>query len=216
VQWYVSDKGDSWVLLDGKGTHVFSGSNRDAAEARRLRGNDGGPILYFRANGQAFVSRDRELIERVKAEMREQQQLGAEQAALGARQAALGDEQARLGSQHGAAEARLHEVAVAMATMDMAHSQVDALRGALAALEMQTDGQTAEIVAARKAVKEAIAALERSRRNAADTRGVSDEARAKADRMREVEMMQRGMAKEQAMLGAKQAELGRLQAELGA
>ena len=74
----------------------------------------------------------------------------------------------------------------------------------------------AEIVAARKAVREAIDALG-GRQEEPTVPGHDDEqSRAKSERMREVSDKQRELGQQQATLGAKQAELGRLQAELGA
>ena len=53
--------GDSTVVLfDGDGTSVFSGSRHDAKEARRLRGGDSGPFLYYRIERQGLhVARSR-------------------------------------------------------------------------------------------------------------------------------------------------------------
>ena len=57
----MSSNGDTWVLLEGNGTHVFSGSRREAEEARNLRGTSDGPFLYSASDGRAYVSRDRAL-----------------------------------------------------------------------------------------------------------------------------------------------------------
>ena len=205
---------DTWVLLDGNGSHVFSGSWRDAEEAKRLRGSGDGPFLYYRTDGRTYVTRDRALIERVKAEMKEQHALGQQQAALGAKQAALGGEQAGLGAEQGRLGAVQHEVAALMAARHMETSQIGALEGALAALDMRPEGQSQELVAARKALREAIASL---RKASTDTvvKGHEEQARAKADRMKEVTEMQAALGRKQAALGERQATLGKQQAELG-
>jgi hypothetical protein len=210
----VSSGGDTWVLLEGNGTHVFSGSWRDAEEAKRLRGSGDGPFLYYRTDGRTYVTRDRAVIDRVKAELREQRELGEQQAALGAQQAALGGEQAGLGAEQGRLGARQHELAAAMAARHMEHSQIGALEGALAALEMRTEGQAAEVVAARKALREAIESLRKAAKDTA-VKGHEEQAAAKGDRMREVSEMQKELGRKQAVLGEKQAALGKRQAELG-
>jgi chromosome segregation ATPase len=205
---------DTWVLLDGHGTHVFSGSWSDAEEAKRLRGSDAGPFLYYRTGRRTYVTRDPAVIDRVKAEMKEQRDLGEQQAALGAEQAALGGEQAGLGAEQGQLGARQHELAAAMAARGMAQGQIGALEGALAALETHAAQGDQEVAAARKALREAIESLKRSKAGTV-VKGHEEAAAAKADRMREVSDRQRELGRLQAELGAKQAALGKRQAELG-
>ncbi len=203
------------VLFDGDGTSVFSGSSKDAEEVRRLRGDDKGPFLYYRVNGEAYMSRDKALIDRVRAEMKEQRELGRQQAALGARQAELGGQQGTLGAEQGRLGAQQHEFAAAMAAHGMAQAQVGTLQGALAALEATKDNQTAEIVAARKALQAAIDSLQRAGTAGTTVPGHGPEAEAKADRLRETAAAQQDLGRQQAALGERQAELGRQQAELG-
>ena len=129
---------ETWVLLDGDGTSTFSGSWKDAEEARRLRGSDGGPFLYVRTSSSTYVSRDPGLIARVRAEMKEQRELGEQQAALGARQAELGAQQGKLGAEQG----RLGSQQMSRGghgRARQAQAQLGALQGALAALEAQKD-----------------------------------------------------------------------------
>ena len=168
---WIGNGRETWVLLDGDGTSTFSGSWQDAEEARRLRGSDGGPFLYVRTGGSTYVSRDRGLIDRVRAEMKEQRELGEQQAALGARQAELGAQQGKLGAEQGRLGAQQHEFAAAMAAHGTAQAQLGALQGALAALEAQTDNQSAEIVAARKALQTAIESLRQAGKTRHDRAG---------------------------------------------
>jgi bla regulator protein BlaR1 len=200
------------VLFDGEGGSVFSGSSKDAEAARRLRGDDQGPFLYYRANGKAYVSRDRALIDRVRGEMREQRELGHEQAELGrlqaelgAQQGALGARQAHMGSRHAAA---------AHAMVGAGHeARLHALETALATLEAERGEKRVELEAAEKALREAIATLRKSAvKTAADAHGDAASLRAEAETMA---AQQREVAAEQRALGQQQSELGRKQAELG-
>ena len=206
---------ETWMLLDGDGTSTFSGSWKDAEEARRLRGSERGPFLYVRTGDSTYVSRDPGLIDRVRAEMKEQRELGEQQAALGARQAELGAQQGKLGAEQGRLGAQQHEFAAAMAAHGTAQAQLGALQGALAALEAQKDHQTAEIVAARKALQAAIESLRQAGKTGTTVPGHGPEAEAKADRLRETAAKQQELGRQQAALGEKQAALGHQQAELG-
>ena len=212
--YWIGDGQGTMVLIDGDGTSVFSGSSRDVEEARQLRGGNTGPFLYYRANGQAYVSRDRALIERVRSEMREQRELGKKQGELGQLQAELGARQGALGATHAAMASRHATAAHAMAASGH-DARLRALESALATLEGQRGENAAEFDAAKKALREAIATL---RRGAAKT---ADEAQAQAAALRaeaEVEALadrQHDVATEQHALGQQQAELGQRQAELG-
>jgi chromosome segregation ATPase len=212
---WMSHGRETWILLDGDGTTTFSGSWKDAEEARRLRGSDRGPFLYIRSGGSTYVSRDPGLIDRVRAEMKEQQELGKQQAALGARQAELGAQQGKLGAEQGRLAAQQHEFAAAMAAHGTAQAQLGTLQGALAALEAQKDHQTAEIVAARKALQAAIESLRQAGKTGTTVPGHGPEAEAKADRLREAAAHQQDLGHKQAALGEKQAALGQKQAALG-
>ncbi len=136
--WIDEGSGDNTVVLfDGDDTSVFSGSRRDANDARRLRGDDSGPFLYYRSNGKTYTSRDRALIDRVRNEMRQQRELGRKQAELGALQAELGAQQGVLGAQQAAMAAHDAAAAGAMATMAASghDARIHALEAALATLE---------------------------------------------------------------------------------
>ena len=206
---------ETWVLLDGNGTSVFSGSWKDAEEARRLRGSEKGPFLYVRSGDSTYVSRDPGLIDRVRAEMKEQRALGEQQAALGASQAELGAQQGKLGAEQGRLGALQHEFAAAMAAHGTVQAQLGTLQGALAALESQKDDQTAEIVAAREALRAAIESLQKAGKTGTTVPGHGPEAEAKADRLRETAAKQQELGRQQAALGEKQAVLGHQQAALG-
>jgi hypothetical protein len=100
-----------------------------------------------------------------------------------------------------------------MAARHTAQAQVGTLEGALSALESR-NVPDADLIAARKALREAIASLRKARVETT-VAGHADEARAKADRMREVSDQQRELGRRQAELGERQSALGRQQAELG-
>ena len=206
---------ETWVLLDGNGTSVFSGSWKDAEEARRLRGSEMGPFLYVRSGDSTYVSRDPGLIDRVRAEMQEQRALGEQQAALGASQAELGAQQGKLGAEQGRLGALQHEFAAAMAAHGTVQGQLGTLQGALASLEAQKDNQAAEIVAAREALRAAIESLRKAGTTGTTVPGHGPEAEAKADRLRETAAKQQELGRQQAALGEKQAVLGHQQAALG-
>jgi beta-lactamase regulating signal transducer with metallopeptidase domain len=200
------------VLFDGEGTSVFSGSSKDAKEARRLRGDDKGPFLYYRANGKAYVSRDRALIDRVRGEMREQRELGEKQGELGHLQAELGAQQGALGARQAHMASR--HAAAAHAMVGAGHeARLHALETALATLEAEGGEKRAELEAAQKALREAIATLRKSAaKTAAEAQEEAASLRAEAETMA---ARQRDVADEQRALGRQQAELGRKQAELG-
>jgi beta-lactamase regulating signal transducer with metallopeptidase domain len=210
---WVGDHEGTMVLIDGDGTSVFSGSSEEVAEARQLRGGNGGPFLYYRHNGKAYISRDRALIERVQSEMREQRELGEKQGELGRLQGELGAQQGALGARHADMAERHVAAAHAMAAAGY-DARLHALESALATLEAERGEKGAELEAARKAIREAITALRRhaEARTAADAREQTATLRAETEAMAARE---RDAAAEQRALGQRQAELGRRQAELG-
>ena len=93
--------------------------------------------------------------------------------------------------------------------------QLGTLEGALAALEAQKDDQTAEVVAARKALQAAIESLRQAGKTGTTVPGHGPEAEAKAERLREAAAKQQELGRQQAALGERQAALGHQQAELG-
>jgi hypothetical protein len=215
--------GNTVVVFDGDGTSVFSGSMHDADDARRLRGNGDGPFLYYRANGKTYTSRDPALIDRVRSEMREQRELGLRQADLGRLQAELGAEQGLLGAQQAAMAAHeaaaagamgAHQAAAAGQLAAVSHdARVHALESALAALETDRSDKFAELEAARRAIREALGAVQRA---ADSTRG--DLHKQSATLQAEAEVLRarhRAFGDDQAALGQRQAELGRRQADRG-
>jgi bla regulator protein BlaR1 len=214
--WIDDDMGNTTVaVFDGDSTTVFSGSSRAVDEARRLRGSADGAFLYYRANGKTYTSRDRALVDRVRAEMREQRELGQRQAELGHLQAKLGAEQGLLGAQQAAMAAHDAAAAGAMSAMGaIGHdARVHALESALAALETNNVDKFAELEAARRAVREALDAVRRSTdasRGEAHKRAATLHAEAEALRAKH-----RAFGDEQAALGQRQSELGRRQAALG-
>ena len=172
--YWVDGREGTIVLFDGEGGSVFSGSSKDADEVRRLRGADKGPFLYYRANGKAYVSRDPALIDRVRGEMREQRELGEKQGELGREQGELGRLQGELGARQGEMGARQAAMSAQYAAAGQAMagthgSRLHALESALRTLEVEGAANTAELEAARKALREAIASL---RRTKADTTAV--------------------------------------------
>jgi bla regulator protein blaR1 len=210
--YWVGDHDGTIVLFDGNGTSVFSGSHHDAEDARRLRGGDTGPFLYYRHNGQAYTSRDRALIDRVRGEMREQRELGEKQGELGRLQGELGAQQGALGAKQAAMSADFAAAGQAMAVAGH-DARLRALERALVTLESERGEKTAELEAAGKAIREAIESLRQvSATTAADAQQQASALRAEAETKA---AQQRDVAAEQRALGERQAELGRRQAELG-
>jgi len=212
--WVNSRNGNTIMLFDGNGSTTFSGTNQDMKEATRLRGSSGGPFLFIRSNGTAYASRDRALIDRVRQEFDEQRELGERQGLLGAEQGALGTAQADLGRLQAEMGAKF---AAAAQASDAAHNgSLRALESALHVLERDRTAQTAELEAARRAVREAMEALRRSTLASADeaserSAAARAEAQATHDRQQEIVAEHRALAEKQAALGQRQAELGRQQ-----
>jgi len=207
------------ILLEVDGTSQFMGSWRDNEDAKRLRGTDTGPFLYFRSNTEVYTSRDRGLIERVRAELQEQRELGRRQGELGAKQGELGAQQAALGDKQATLGAKQGEFGAAVAAHARDHGEFAALEAALAALNQDTSSANAEFAAARKALEQAIEALRQSgKMTGVEADRVAQNAQAEAmrdvaDKQRELGQLQAELGHKQATLGAQQAELGKLQRE---
>ena len=135
----------------------------------------------------------------------------------------MGRKQAAIGA-HQSQRAMLHvkEAAERMATLAPRQEQIAALTAALGALRITEPETSAEIVTARQALKDAIAALERSARAREGTEGLALQAEKAAERARlmsqelstiDQKMMAetQAMAERQALMGREQAELGRAQ-----
>jgi beta-lactamase regulating signal transducer with metallopeptidase domain len=89
-----------WVLLEPGNHNTMSGSSDDRAEAERHRsGNE--PLLWFRHQGTAYVSRDARTIEAVKQAFAPVNALGKQMGELGAKQGGIGGEQGALGAKQG-------------------------------------------------------------------------------------------------------------------
>ena len=201
------------VLFDGNGTSVFSGSHHDAEEARRLRGGDNGPFLYYRHNGQAYMSRDRALIDRVRGEMREQRELGEKQGELGRLQGELGAQQGALGAKQAAHERRLRRRPgrrwPRRATMRVyGRSSARSRRSKASAARRPRNSRRP----ARRSARRSSRCARLSATTAADAQQQASALRAEAETKA---AQQRDVAAEQRALGERQAELGRRQAELG-
>ena len=201
--------GPTIVLLESDDTLVFSGSTHDVEEARRMKGRDGGPFIFYRVDGKAYTSRDRELIERVRSELRVHRELGHKQAELGHEQARLGAQQAALAAWHAATSGNAAAAGQAVAATPGSH--LPALERALSALEADGATTTAELEAARKALREAIVSLRRglagadeAQRRAATLQGQTEALHAR----------QRDLAEDQRIVAERQADLGQRQAAI--
>jgi hypothetical protein len=207
------------VLLDENGSTVMFGSSRDAEDARRLRGTRGGPLLYVRAGSEVYLVRDPATIDRVRAEMRAHRELVMRRTELGGLQAEMGRQQVALGlHQAEMSAAHAKEAANRMAGMGPVHEQIAALTGALAALRINETDASAEIANARRALTEAIAALERSAKSkeaATATEARTRVAETNARLRQELEARQQTLGEEMRALAERQAQMGREQTELG-
>jgi hypothetical protein len=207
------------VLFDEDGSTLMLGSSRDAANAKRLRG-ERGPLLYVREGTEAYVVRDPATIDRVRAEMHETQEIAAQQAALGAMQAEMGRRQAEMAAHQGEMAA-LHakEAAERIATVAPVHEQIAALTAALGALRISAPDTDAEMAKAQRALQDAIAALERSAKAGHGAGTVEAQAEKAAQRARllsqELAAMDQKMSGEMQAMAERQAQLGREQGELG-
>jgi hypothetical protein len=92
-----------FILWSGEGnrsTSMFSGSGDDWRRVQALHAG-GGPMLYVRDNGAAYVIRDAATLSRANAIMAPQQELGRRQGELGKQQGELGKQQGALGKEQG-------------------------------------------------------------------------------------------------------------------
>ena len=93
--------GVSYIFFTGNGSSVsMSGNTDDIRLAERYR-TGGGPLLFVREGGTAYVIRDPALLSRAKAIMAPQQEMGRRQGVLGKQQGELGRRQGELGREQG-------------------------------------------------------------------------------------------------------------------
>ena len=94
--------GEGFALVDGDHSTSF-GMNSDCAQAAKA----GGPCLWFRHQGAAYIVRDPKLLAEAKAAVEPCERLGKEQGKLGAEQGRLGAKQGALGAKQGALGAKM-------------------------------------------------------------------------------------------------------------
>lgn len=133
--WSYLDDGEAWALLDEGDNAWMSGDSGDMRRIKTLRAKAGGPILWFRRDGQEYVVRDeatlaraREILEPQRELGRRQGELGARQGELGADQGKLGEKQGQLGAQQGQLGAKQAEFAAQMAALAADHARLQAQR----------------------------------------------------------------------------------------
>ena len=91
----------SYIFFTGNGsTTTMSGNTDDIRVAERYRAG-GGPLLFVRDGGAAYVIRDAALLRRAEAIMAPQHELGRRQGELGRQQGELGRRQGQLGAEQG-------------------------------------------------------------------------------------------------------------------
>jgi bla regulator protein blaR1 len=104
--WSQHGDGESYVFLYGDGSSTMSGSMSDIDRAKKLRGSEGGDILWFRHGGKEYVVRDAATLKEIREIFKEQGELGRRQGELGGQQGKLGAQQGELGGRQGALGAR--------------------------------------------------------------------------------------------------------------
>jgi bla regulator protein BlaR1 len=104
--WSRHGDGESYVLLHGDNSASMSGSMSDIDKAKKLRGNGGGDILWFRHAGKEYVVHDAATLKAAREVFKEQEELGRKQGELGEQQGKLGGRQGELGGKQGALGAK--------------------------------------------------------------------------------------------------------------
>jgi len=192
------DDGEAWALIEGGGkSNVWmSGSSGDMRRIDALRARDGGPLLWFRHDGREYVVRDAATLERARAILEPQMQLGRQQGELGSKQGELGAQQGELGARQG---------------------ELGAQQGALGAQQAKLAAQMAALAADQASLHARRMAAGRDDDEGFETEEAEIERRMEPleDRMEELSRQQEQLGEKQEALGSQQEALGSKQEALG-
>jgi beta-lactamase regulating signal transducer with metallopeptidase domain len=133
-----------FALFDGDSITI-NGSDADAEAARKLRGSNKS-LLWFRRGNDAYLIRDKALLERasriyapVTALARQQGELAGDQGGAAGLQAGLAAQDAAFAQEHAAMAQQQAEMATRVATRAAATSNTDARQSELDAQQRQMD-----------------------------------------------------------------------------
>jgi hypothetical protein len=186
IQW--DSDGSSFILVENGNSVMMNGSSDDLRAARGL--NLTPPYIWFKKDGKAYVVKDPQTLEQIKAMLKPQDDLGKMQAELGEQQSRLGEEQRKLGEQ-------MAGVSVEMPDLSQ---------------EVRKLGERLVEIRKRKAEMSELGDLQAK---LGELQAVMGELQGRAGaRQGELGKLQAELGAKQAVLGEKQAELGAKQAEI--
>ena len=141
---------NGFALFDGDSVTI-NGSDADADAARRLHATNQ-PLLWFRRGDQAYIIRDKAMLERagriyapVTALARQQGELAGDQGGVAGQQAGLAAQDAAFAQEQAALAQRQAELAARVAAHDAASSAGDAGQRELDAQQRQMEAAQAQL-----------------------------------------------------------------------
>jgi beta-lactamase regulating signal transducer with metallopeptidase domain len=130
-RYYFSDKGDSYAIVRGDGSHQmsFNGDihSSDIDKARQQAG--GKDFLWFRHEGKSYIVDDPATLAQIEAMYKPMEDLGRQQEELGKKQEALGKQQEDIGHQQEHASVPTPDMSKEIAEIEEAMAKLKASQG---------------------------------------------------------------------------------------
>jgi hypothetical protein len=130
-RYYFSDKGDSYAIVRGDGSHQMSfNGDIQSSDIDKARQHAGGKdFLWFRHEGKSYIVDDPATLAQIEAMYKPMEDLGRQQEELGKKQEALGKQQEDIGHQQEHASVPTPDMSKEIAEIEEAMAKLKASQG---------------------------------------------------------------------------------------